>query len=328
MTISHQSETTTLGDFADFFAQTEPQEKEPEVLPPRKAQASRAKPQPDPIAQTVAQPEPQMNRREESSAMPDDNREFLQVATALSNLKAELMQAGLLQKNNVKSSFLQVTEFVATRPNVSSQDSSPLVAQKFRHQRLQMMAIATQMQQAQDLEILLNLTVDTVRDSLTADRVLVYHFTSLSEGKVMAESVDSDWATVLGNTLPVATFGANKVEDYLTQQMVIAEDTSKAKITPYQRQLMEQMQVKSILCVPVVVAGKLWGLLVANQCREPRQWQEAETTLLYQVAQQLASNLQEAEFSQQLKEQSYKENVLTKLIDQIRESLDSDTIFR
>ena len=328
MTISHQSETTTLGDFADFFAQTEPQEKEPEVLPPRKAQASRAKPQPDPIAQTVAQPEPQMNRREESSAMPDDNREFLQVATALSNLKAELMQAGLLQKNNVKSSFLQVTEFVATRPNVSSQDSSPLVAQKFRHQRLQMMAIATQMQQAQDLEILLNLTVDTVRDSLTADRVLVYHFTSLSEGKVMAESVDSDWATVLGNTLPVATFGANKVEDYLTQQMVIAEDTSKAKITPYQRQLMEQMQVKSILCIPVVVAGKLWGLLVANQCREPRQWQEADTTLLYQVAQQLASNLQEAEFSQQLKEQSYKENVLTKLTDQIRESLDSDTIFR
>ncbi len=333
MTTSHQSETTTLGDFADFFAQTEPQEKEPEVLPPRKVQASRTKPQLDPIAQPVAQLEPQVSRREDSSVL-DDNREFLQVATALSNLKAELMQAGLLQKNNVKNSFLQVTEFVATRPKVSEPDSSPLVAQKFRYQRQQMMAIATQMQQAQDLEILLNLTVDTVRESLEADRVLVYRFTSASagnaasEGKVMAESVDSDWAIVLGNTLPAATFGANKAEDYLTQQMVIADDTNKAKITPYQRQLMEQMQVKSILSIPIVIAGQPWGLLVAQQCREPRQWQEAETTLLYQVTLQLTSTLQEANFSQQLKEQSYKENVLTKLIDQIRESLDSDTIFR
>lgn len=327
MTTSHQSETTTLGDFADFFAQTEPPAKEPEAPLPRKAQASRTKPQLDPIAQPIAQLEPQVSRREDSS-VPDDNREFLQVATALSNLKAELMQAGLLQKNNVKSSFLQVTEFVATRPKVSEPDSSPLVAQKFRYQRQQMMAIATQMQQAQDLEILLNLTVDTIRESLDADRVLVYRFTSASEGQVMAESVDSDWATVLGNTLPVATFGANKVEDYLTQQMVIAEDISRAKITPYQRQLMEQMQVKSILSIPVVVAGQPWGLLVAHQCQEPRQWQESETTLLYQVTLQLALTLQEAEFSQQLKEQTYKENVLTKLIDQIRESLDSDTIFR
>ncbi|NJR37929.1 MAG: GAF domain-containing protein [Leptolyngbyaceae cyanobacterium CSU_1_4] len=328
MTTSHQSETTTLGDFADFFAQTEPQEKQPEVLPPRKVQAARAKPQLEPSVQPAAQLEAQVNRREEDSAMPDDNREFLQVATALSNLKAELMQAGLLQKNNVKSSFLQVTEFVATRPQVSKQDSSPLIAQKFRYQRQQMMAIATQMQQAQDLEILLNLTVDTVRESLPADRVLIYRFSSASEGQVIAESVDSDWATVLGNTLPVATFGANKVEDYLTQQMVIADDTSKAKITPYQRQLMEQIQVKSILSIPVVIGGKLWGLLVAHQCREPRQWQETETTLFYQVTLQLASTLQEAEFSQQLKEQACKENVLTKLIDQIRESLDSETIFR
>jgi len=331
MTTSHQSETTTLGDFADFFAQTELEEKEPEAPLPRKVQASRAKPQSqiDPIVQPGAQPEIQVSRREAGRGdMPDDNREFLQVATALSNLKAELMQAGLLQKNNVKSSFLQVTEFVATRPKVSGQDGSPLVAQQFRYQRQQVMAIATQMQQAQDLEILLNLTVDTVRESLEADRVLIHRFTSASEGQVMAESVDSDWATVLGNTLPVASFGANKVEDYLTQQMVSAEDISRAKITPYQRQLMEQMQVKSILSIPIVIAGQPWGLLVAHQCQEPRHWQESETTLLYQVTLQLALALQETEFSQQLKDQAYKENVLTKLIDQIRESLDSDTIFR
>lgn len=332
MTTSHHSETT-LGDFADFFAQTELPEQQPEALPVRKAQVSRAKPpQVDPIVQTTVQtgvqPEPQMSRREDGSVAPDDNREFLQVATALANLKAELMQAGLLQKNNIKTSFLQVTEFVATRPKVSRQDSSPLIAQKFRDQRQQMMAIATQMQQSQDLEVLLNSTVDIVRESLESDRVLVYRFTSASEGQVRAESVDSNWATVLGNTLPLAAFGANKIEDYLTEQMVRAEDIHRAKITPYQRQLMEQMQVKSVLSIPVVVAGQPWGLLVTHQCGEPRPWSESETTLLYQITLQLASTLQEAKFSQQIKEQAYKENVLTKLVDQIRESLDSDTIFR
>jgi methyl-accepting chemotaxis protein PixJ len=332
MSTSHRSETTTLGDFADFFAQAEPQEKEPEPPPPtaRKAQTTKAKQQiQEPIAPPVALPEPQVTRREDGRNVTlDDNRDFLNVATALANLKAELMQAGLLQKTNVKSSFLQVTEFVATRPKVAEQERSPLVAQKFRYQRQQVLSIAAQMQQAKNSEDLLNITLENIQDTLEADRLMVYRFDSDKSGQVVAEILQRGFTPTIGSVMAAATFGEDQASGYLTHQVVTIDDTYKAGLSPYQQQLMDQLQVKSSLCIPIAPAGQAWGLLVAHQCSKPRSWQEVEINLLYQLTLKLAMNLERFEFSAKLKQQGELEKAVVKVIDKVRRTTDIDTIFK
>jgi methyl-accepting chemotaxis protein PixJ len=334
MTASHRSETTTLGDFADFFAQADVFEKEPEPLPPptRKTKVKSQPPEPptapprDEIAAPVMQPEP---RYEEGRTVSlDDNREFLHVATALANLKAELSQAGLLQKTNVKSSFLQVTEFVATRPKQREQEKSPLVAQKFRYQRQQVMAIAAQMQQADNTDDLFNLTIENVQEAVEADRVLIYRFDSERSGQVVAETLQRGFTPTMGATIAASCFGEDQTTSYLNNQVVAIDDTYKAGLTPYQQQLMDQFQVKSSLCIPICPAGQVWGLLVAHQCAKPRPWQEAEINLIYQLSLKLASNLERFEFSYKLKQQGELEKAVVKVIDKMRRTTDMETIFK
>jgi methyl-accepting chemotaxis protein PixJ len=328
---AHRSETTTLGDFADFFAQADIQEPVPEPLPtPRKTQSKAKAQAPEPIAPPPFSP-PEPSRREESrmgAGMPDDNREFLHVATALANLKAELSQAGLLQKTNVKSSFLQVTEFVATRPKQVEQDKSPLVAQKFRYQRQQVLAIAAQMQQAKDPDELFNLTLESIQEALEADRVLVYRFDSERSGQVIAETLQRGFTPTMGTTIAASCFGEDQAMGYVTNQVVTIDDTYKAGLSPYQQQLMDQFQVKSSLCIPICPAGQAWGLLVAHQCAKPRSWQEVEINLIYQLTLKLASNLERFEFSTKLKQQGDLEKAVVKVIDKVRRTTDIETIFK
>lgn len=46
----------------------------------------------------------------------------------------------------------------------------------------------------------------------------------------------------------------------------------------------------------------LWGLLIAHQCRSPRQWQPLEIDLMKQLATQVAIAIQQSELYQQLQQ--------------------------
>jgi hypothetical protein len=39
---------------------------------------------------------------------------------------------------------------------------------------------------------------------------------------------------------------------------------------------MRRYQVRAKLVTPIIVQEKLWGLLIANQCFQPRHWLESE----------------------------------------------------
>jgi diguanylate cyclase (GGDEF)-like protein len=64
--------------------------------------------------------------------------------------------------------------------------------------------------------------------------------------------------------------------------------------------LLAQFQVKANLVVPLLQGEKLWGLLVAQHCTQPRQWQLWEIELLKQLATQVGIAIQQAELYQQL----------------------------
>jgi methyl-accepting chemotaxis protein PixJ len=310
MTMSFRPEITTLADFADLLAEIQTSESG--------NGGSRV-----PISEPdLRQPEPAAHLDEKAKAFSD--QEFLQVANALSELKSELQQAGVLQKPNVKQLFLQITGFVAALPK--TEQTLP-ASQLFRYQRQQLLAIANQMHQAKDAEALLETVVKAVRKVLQVDRVLIYRFSSASEGRIVAESIQRGWTPALGKSLAATCFGEDYAERYVAQQAVTVDDSSKTEISPYQQQLLEQLQVKASLSLPVVLSQP-WGLLVVQQCSKSRQWQEAETSLLHQVALELTIHLQRLESLSKVRQQAIRENAVVKVIGRIRQSLDLDAILK
>ncbi len=255
----------------------------------------------------------------------DSKRELQQVVTALTGLKSELKRAGLLDKPNVQSLFRQVAEFAASQPKRANQITP---AREFRYQRKQMSAIAAQMRQAPNLDALMRLVVKVARDAIHADRAVIYQFDANQTGKIAAESVQRGWTPAINETPALSCFCFDQTEDYIKQQIVAIEDVNRVDLVPYQHQLLERLQVKASLSLPILVAGVPWGLLIVHQCSRSRLWQEAEISLLHQLCLELTINLQQSNFAFQLAQQAENEKAIFKVIDRIRRSLDIEAIFR
>ncbi len=265
-----------------------------------------------------------VNSREEIS---ETKREIQPIISALTGLKSELKRAGLLEKPNVQNLFRQVAEHAAKQPKQPEQNDS-LTSRYLRYQRGYLWEISAQMRQANNVETLLEVAVKSICDTLKADRVLVYCPSSENTGKVIAESLKRGWTPALGDLLASTCFGCDRLEDYMTQQVIAIDDTHRIEVSPYQRQLLEKLQVKASLSLPIVVSGQLWGLLVVQQCSKARSWKEAEINLLSQFSLELAANLQKSEFDLKLQQQSDQEKAVVKVIDRIRQSMDIETIFK
>jgi methyl-accepting chemotaxis protein PixJ len=264
-----------------------------------------------------------------NNGKPDSNRQqdIQQVITALTGLKSELKRAGLLDKPNVQNLFRQVAEFAATQPK-GTHSLATTTTREHRYQRKQLVAIASQMRQVTDLEALLKVVVKIARESLQADRAMIYRFEAGETGKVVAESLQRGWTPAIEERSTLACLCFDQPEDSVRQQVIVIEDVNGVDLTPYQHQFLEKFQVKASLSVPIVIGGQPWGLLVIQQCATPRLWKEAEINLLYQVCLELTINLQQSEFLVKLNQQDEKEKASFKILDRIRRSLDIDSIFR
>lgn len=210
----------------------------------------------------------------------------------------------------------------------SSDESSILNAidQKFKSLRQQSQAIAAQMRQVTEKDKLLKVTVAQIRDKIACDRVLIYHFTSSDSGSVLAESRTLGWTPTLGETLPGILFGLYTSQDYI--EPVVIDDINQIQLTPYQKQLLDKFQVKSSLSLPIVIEGKVWGLLVVNNCASARQWQEIEITLLSHITTELIYRLQSFEFAKELEQQTLAKKSVGKVVSKILRLPDVDKIFQ
>jgi methyl-accepting chemotaxis protein PixJ len=212
--------------------------------------------------------------------------------------------------------------------NIASDAISELkaISQEFKTWRQQLQEMTTQMRQAPDMEMLLKVTVAQVRDKLGSDRALIYRFTSLESGTVLSESRTLGWTPTLGESLPGILFGLYTSQDYL--EPVAINDVNQIQLTPYQKQLLEKFQIKACLSLPIVIEGKVWGLLAINNCSSVRPWQEVEITLLSQISTELTYRLQKFEFQKELQQQTLAKKSVAKVIDKILRISNVDQIFQ
>lgn len=64
-------------------------------------------------------------------------------------------------------------------------------------------------------------------------------------------------------------------------------------------QFLKDLGVKSKLVVPLLLKEELWGLLIIHQCKNPRQWDSSEISLLQQLADQVSIALAQAQLLEQ-----------------------------
>lgn len=199
--------------------------------------------------------------------------------------------------SNKESELLsQIDRSIST--SVGQQNEAEIVVQASRSRLLS--AIALKIRQSLDLSTILQQTVDEVRSFLATDRVLIYGFDDRFQRSILVESIASPWNSILGRDVRDPCFTSELIHLYYHGKIQIINDLATAELSSCYRELLDSCQVKANSVVPIVTEKKLWGLLIAQHCSAPRQWQQANIELLKQVATMVGIAVQQAELHQRI----------------------------
>ncbi|MEG4228494.1 PAS domain S-box protein [Microcoleus sp. N9_B2] len=171
--------------------------------------------------------------------------------------------------------------------------------QQFERERL-VEAIARRVRQSLQLEEILNTTVAELQQVLLADRVLVYQILPKKGGRVIAEAVAEGCSQLVDRYFGEEVFPAESYQLYLQGRICAISELDSPWITPCVVEFMKEIQVRAKLVVPIIQHSQLWGLLIAHQCHDSREWQEWEINLFHQLVNQLAIAIHQSLLYQQL----------------------------
>lgn len=169
-------------------------------------------------------------------------------------------------------------------------------------------ALATtveKIRQTLDLNTIFANSTQETRRLLEVDRVAIYRFDPDWSGEFVAESVASGWSPVR-EIIPVITdkfLQDNQGGEYAHGKILVINDIYNTDYSVCHIALIEQMQARAYMIVPIFQGEKLWGLLGAYQNTGARNWQEDEIDLLRQVSTQLGVGIQQAELLEQTQQQ-------------------------
>ncbi|MEG4319289.1 MULTISPECIES: response regulator [unclassified Microcoleus] len=150
-----------------------------------------------------------------------------------------------------------------------------------------------------NLDEILHITVEEVRQFLHTDRAIVFRLEPDGTGTVMAESVGAQWISILSAQIYDPCFVESYVDRYRQGMVTTKADVHDGSIAPCHVELLTQYQVKANLVVPILHEERFWGVLIAHHCTSPRQWQPLEIDLLQQLSTQVSIAIRQAELYQQ-----------------------------
>ena len=185
-------------------------------------------------------------------------------------------------------------------------------------------------------EDILEISVEEVRRVLNCDRVVVYSLDrDLRYGEVIAESVAPGWTRALNKEIDDPCFEPTYREKYRNGKVRAWSNIYEAGMSQCYVEQLEKLQVKANLVTPIVNESKLFGLLVAHQCNDFRDWQQPEIRWVTQIATQIGFALDNAKLlanAQQLRQQVQDESkwtdYFTDAVQYIRASLKTEDILK
>ncbi|MEP6517642.1 PAS domain S-box protein [Microcoleus vaginatus] len=172
---------------------------------------------------------------------------------------------------------------------------------KLQQQQQQILAkTALSISESLKLEDILNTTVTDLRNTLQCDRVIIFQFAPDWSGKVVVESVGSEWRSILSTQIQEPCFAESYIEPFKQGLFTSKCDIYTAGIDTCHREFRPNFHVTASLVIPILKGEELWGLLIAHQCTEPREWQPSEIELMRQLATQAGIAIQQADLFEQV----------------------------
>jgi methyl-accepting chemotaxis protein len=178
-----------------------------------------------------------------------------------------------------------------------------------------------------DSQFLFNQAVQEAKEQLGVDRVVIYGFEPDLSGSIVAEAVDPGWPRALADRITDPCIPGKLLEEYKQGRVVPTSDVQATNYSPEHLQLLDRLQVKANLVVPIVAGDSLLGLLVAHQCSNRRVWQPSEIDWLKQLATQVGLSLTGVSLAAQKAAAAERAEQLNEIISRIRESLNVDEIY-
>ncbi|MBC7969857.1 MAG: GAF domain-containing protein, partial [Verrucomicrobia bacterium] len=179
------------------------------------------------------------------------------------------------------------------------QKALDLQAFEAAQERLITAAKGSNVVQAADLQTIFDEAVAGTRALFNFDRVVIYRFHTGAQAGVVAESVDSKWATALDESVSDSCIPDELLTAYQSGRIVATNDVSTAEYHPAHLNLLKRLQVKANLIIPIVGAGQLYGLLIAHSCATTYNWQDAEINFLQRLGTELGLSIYRVELLEQ-----------------------------
>jgi two-component system NtrC family sensor kinase len=163
--------------------------------------------------------------------------------------------------------------------------------------------LSSQIHQTLDLTSILQTTVQSVRQLLDTDRVVIYKFAPDWSGSVVVESVTEGCPSILDCQVHDPCFSEKYVEPYRHGRIHVVPDVQRSNLLPCYVDFLAQLQVRANLVAPIVCNNQLWGLICIHECRSTRLWQPMEKNLVDQLSTHVGIAIQQAELYQTLQVQ-------------------------
>jgi signal transduction histidine kinase/CheY-like chemotaxis protein len=224
-------------------------------------------------------------------------------------IAVEAMKSGF--KDYLVKGTVTAEALVTAIKNTLQQDYlQSLLTKKIKQQQL-IAEIALRIRKSLDLGKILNTAVREVQILLNCDRVVIYCFAPDMTGDVVAESVKLGWKKSLGTKVADTCFQEQGAIKYERGETWAVNNIYDSRLSECHIKVLEEFQVKANAVVPILTTPSslpcdhptLWGLLIAHQCNDIREWETDEIELLDKLAVQLAIAIQQGELLSNLRKE-------------------------
>jgi methyl-accepting chemotaxis protein PixJ len=182
-----------------------------------------------------------------------------------------------------------------------------------------------QLRQSLKRQDILNTAVELVRYALDLDRAVIFELDPNFKGKISAESVATGQLSLVGTQIDDCCI---KDAGYEQGKITAFADIYQSSLTECHIKMLEDIQVRANLVVPITIDSQLFGLLIGHECQQPRAWQPEEINLLNQLATQLALALNQVFLIEQREAAAKQSQLISEITLKLRQSSDETEILK
>lgn len=197
-------------------------------------------------------------------------------------------------------------QYLAIRFDVTNRRlAEQIIRQQVRQEKL-LRETSQLIRQSLNLSNIFNTACQEICSVLKADRVAIFQFESdfdFTRGVFVAESAVTQFRSVIGIEVEDHCFGEDYSRLYCQGRFLVMDDLYGEGYSPCHTDILEQLQMRACMVLPLLYRQTLWGLLCIHQCAQPRRWQKSEIDLAQRLANQLAIAIQQANLYEQLQQE-------------------------